>query len=190
MIGGLISRFHGGGFVGGFNKSIKNIIWALPFGVIAYYCTQSWLLCLLCFTLCLAGKATGHGGGMDLGFNSKEPNNGRKPEKLEYIILWAHPYLPRYVYDALLLAIVGFAAVSGLSLALLINGDAVNAAIIAVSGAAKALAYMIGWVIYPESEGEGHKDFNEATEIGEFLTGVFAYMGLGWLVVTSMIYTL
>ncbi len=167
-IGGVISRFHGGGFIGGFPKVIKNALWAAPFATVVYFSVVPLWVVLGAFVLCLAGKATGHGGGMDLGTNPKEPNNGRSIERLEYLVYWLYPYLPRYWYDTLCMAIYGLAATSGAVFAMLYAGRTTEAVIMTLAGLAKAPAYMIGRRI----------SVQYATEIGEFLTGVFAFVGL------------
>jgi hypothetical protein len=175
LLGGALSRWHGGGFVGGSPKMLKNFLWALPLAIGSYIATQSWMLSLIALVLCMFGKATGHGGGIDLGRNPKEPGAGRSPEKLEYLILWLHGRMPRYWYDALLLAIVGIAAVSGAILAMAFVNP-VAALFVAIGGAMKGLAYMIGWEFEKLLVTVEPDDFNEPTELGEFLAGFFAYL--------------
>lgn len=182
--GALISRWHGGGFGSG-SKVLKNIIWSLPFGLCSFYALSlntniftAIAVSALAWGLCLIGKASGHGGGMDLAHNSKEPGEGREPEKLEYLILWLHGKISQYKYDALLLVLCGLASVSGAMLVF----SYVNpwfGAIIALGGALKALAYSIGWFLADKTLLDTNpKDFDEATEIGEFLSGFFAYGSL------------
>jgi len=76
------------------------------------------------------------------------------------------------------LSVVGFAAVSGCAIVVgTINP--LYGLVIAIGGMCKFLAYGIGWGIYPNYTGKGIKNFNHSTEIGEFLTGVFAGLALG-----------
>lgn len=176
----FLSRWHGGGFISGSPKVLKNILWALPFSAIAFFAhtgTAAWVWAGIALALCIFGKATGHGGGMDLAHSDKEPGLGRTPEKLEYLILWAHGKIPQYWYDVILLAIVGFAAVSGGVLAVG-HVSTPAALVIALGGVLKAFAYMVGWKVHPKGTGSGWKELDEATEVGEALTGLFAYMGL------------
>ena len=188
-LGAFLSRWHGGGFGGG-SKVLKNIIWALPFGCASFYITAQnagvkigVIFGLSAFLLCLIGKATGHGGGMDLAHSLEEPGAGRRPEKLEYLILGLHGKMPQYWYDALLLMISGFAAVSG-AVFVFCYVNFWFGVIIALGGLSKALAYIIGWSLVDEDILDMDlKDFDEATEIGEFLTGFFAYGGLASAVV-------
>ena len=183
-VGALISRFHGGGFKGGVNKSLKNALWALPFSLCCYTAfylnnlsgALVWALIAISFFGCLL-KATGHGGGMDLGRSEKEPGNGRSLEKVEYLIHWLYPHLSRFWYDFLILVLAGIAAVLGGIIAFSYLNP-LYGIIIAIGGAMKGVAYAIGWKIYPEGSGPGIKHFNEATQIGEALTGFFAYGGL------------
>jgi len=180
-----MSRWHGGGFINGSPKALKTFLWSVPFAAAGVW-ASGWVMGLVALALCMAGKATGHGGGMDLAHSPKEPGAAREPEKLEYLILWAHPYIPRYLYDAILLALVGFAAVSGGAVAVGWT-DPLAGLLIAAGGLLKPVAYMVGWAVYPKGQGKGPPDLNEATEIGEFITGVFAYGGLGcaYLLMTS-----
>ncbi len=188
-LGGLglfLSRWHGGGFIGGSPKVLKNILWALPFAGVAYFAhtgSAAWIWAGVALALCLFGKATGHGGGMDLAHSPKEPggNPARSPEKLERLILWLYDDLPRYWYDALILVLVGLAAVSGAALAVGVVNSAAGL-VIALGGCLKAAAYMVGWAINdyaPQLLDDLPDDFDEATEIGEALTGFFAYLALG-----------
>lgn len=161
--GGLIARWHGGAWPG--PRGLKNAAWALPFGAgvaWGYWGINPWLAAfvgLSAFALCLAGKATGHGQYI----NYPKPVT---PEKLDFIVRWffgpdtfTNPYR-----DAFGLVAVGLAAVSGAVLALIpLNPPA--ALILTLGGGMKAPAYMIGWRLsdkYP-------------TEIGEVLTGAFAF---------------
>lgn len=196
--GGIISRIHGGGFGFHWPKTVKNLLWALPLAVVG--CTALYrvddfyplwyydhgrsvanAIMLLSFAFitatCLLGKATGHGGGMDLAHSDKEPGAGREPEKLEYMILWLHDKLPRFWYDALLLTIVGAAAVSGIAIILgMINVWA--GLIVLLGGALKSVAYILGWRFAVKMS----VDLDEPTEFGELLTGFAAY-GAGGIAV-------
>lgn len=178
-LGGLISRWHGGGFFKA-AKVLKNAVWSLPFTYVAFIAhTGYWAIAcaLLVFIASFAGKATGHGGGMDLGTNHKEPGAGRDPEKLEWFLVWAHDDLPRYWYDAALMTWIGFVGSLGAAIAIgVVNPWA--GVVIALGGAMKGLAYMIGWRLEGKLS-SFPKDLKEPTEIGEFLTGVFAFGSLG-----------
>lgn len=184
--GGILSRWHGGGFISGSPKVLKNALWAFPFAAVSFLAldhagVDGWPLyaaAAVSFALCLFGKATGHGGGMDLAHSPKEPGGtpSRNPEKLERLILWLHGKMPQYWYDFLLLVIIGLFSTSGAALALgYVNPLA--GLIVAAGGALKAVAYAIGWK-FDNMLGDFPKDFDEPTEIGEFLTGAFAFAGL------------
>ena len=170
-MGGLISRWHGGGFFE-CPKIFKTMIWACPFGAIVflyffrYGLASALVFGVIAFALSGFGKATGHGGGIDLGHNPEQPGSGRKPEKLEYLILWLHGNIPEYWYDLLLLSICGLAAVSGGLLVFFVNP--VAGSLFFIGGLMKGASYALGWSLYPE----------KATETGEFLTGIFAYAAL------------
>lgn len=189
LIGAALSRWHGGGFIGGSPKILKAFLWALPFagcagfahhsGSSVWWATALWCAGVLAWSMVF--KNTGHGGGMDLGHSEKEPGAGRTPEKLEYLILWLRKLFHgkhSYGYDLLLLTVIGLFSVAGAALAVgWVNPLA--GAIITLGGLGKPAGYAVGWRVYPEGQGNGWKELNEATEIGEALTGLFAYLALG-----------
>lgn len=173
---GLISRWHGGGFFKA-PKLIKNLAWGFPLGGYVWFQLSSplgfgWAVAsaLMVTLLCSLGKATGHGGGMDIGHSRKEPGQGRTLERLEFLIYWAHSHLPRWLYDAVLMSMTGLAAVLAAVLAITwINPQ--QAIFLVFAGLAKGPAYVLGWMIFPKGQGKGPKDLDEPSEIGEFLTG-------------------
>lgn len=176
IYGGLVSRWHGGwGFKA--SKTVKNLAWALPFGFVAashFTGIASIAAILIAATaLCLAGKATGHGGFMDLGTWPKP----REDERVEFVIKQLRGEVPEPFYDYLGLMIVGFLAVSGLFLALMLK-DPLCAALVAACGMAKGTAYAVGWMVRP-SNTFADGTAGAATTIGEVLTGVIAFLGLG-----------
>lgn len=156
LLGGLISRWHGGGFFPA-PKALKNVVWAGPFAAAAFLFTGNIPLSVLAFGLCLAGKAFGHGPFIDLG-----TWRGSKG----------------YWHDFAGLSLAGFLAVSGAVIAFGTVGF-IPALIITIGGLLKGAAYAIGWSIYPQGTGKGIPWLNEATAIGEFFTGVAAYAALG-----------
>lgn len=137
-------------------------------------------IALLPYTAAFLGKRTGHGGGMDLATNNKEPGQGREAERLEFLILPLHGKISQYWYDTLLLAITGIAVtlLAGILVMFVSFGCGL---LLAISGLSKAPAYMIGALIYPDRKGRGIPHLNEATAIGEFLTGFFAYGVLAFI---------
>lgn len=176
--GAFISRWHGGGFIQNSPKVLKNFLWALPFSVCAYFATTQWWVSLLVLAWSIVFKATGHGGAMDLGHSPKEPGAGRDPEKLEYLVLWLHGRIPTYWYDLLTLAIIGLFSVAGAAFAVGYT-NTLAGIIIALGGLGKPIGYAIGWQLNRAIEDFFSEDLNEATEIGEFLTGFLAYLCLG-----------
>lgn len=75
------------------------------------------------------------------------------------------------------LAVVGLFSTLGPAIALGVVNPW-SALPVVVGGIFKAVGYMIGWAIKPIAK-KGDGNFDEATEIGEFLTGIFAYAGFG-----------
>ncbi|PZQ44866.1 MAG: hypothetical protein DI551_09195 [Micavibrio aeruginosavorus] len=199
LLGGWLSRMCGGG-PPKLPWGLDQWIYALPYMLISIPATASMIIILYNadkaskgkyafvikppamiavapFVGAFLGKRTGHGGGMDLGTNAKEPGHGREPEALEFFILSIHGKIPQYWYDALLLAITGF-AVTLLTGVVICFVDVPAGLLIAFSGLLKAPAYMIGRKIYPEGNGKGIPYLNEATAIGEYLTGFFGWGAL------------
>jgi len=175
----FVSRWHGGGFFKA-PKIVKTLIWALPFGVSSFIISLGLGLKLAAvlgvssFILCALGKATSHGGFMDLGTWDKPREN----ERLELLIKPLKGKIPEYCYDALGLAVVGLASVSGGIIPLAIQNPFAGP-ILAIGGVSKALAYMIGWQFLPTQGENMPVDMDEHTEIGEILTGAFAGFTLG-----------
>ena len=101
-VGGFISRWHGGGFIKNSPKILKAFLWSVAFvapAVAAHWGKEWWVVAMIgaaVLAWSMVFKNTGHGGGMDLAHNTKEPGAGRDPEKLEYLILWFHGKLSRY----------------------------------------------------------------------------------------------
>ena len=185
----IVSRIHGGAVP--MPKVIKNLLWAVAFGYVTFEAYQAEYSNTLIPAIVAAivtaislMKATGHGQYMSLGTVWKPI----KPEKLDWVVrLWfgvdprtRNPLLePEDIYDRCLLglAVTGVAAVIGGVIALgYLNPIA--GLILAIGGALKAVSYTIGWYLYPSGKGKGLPQLNEATQVGEFLTGLFAGLGL------------
>ena len=192
LIGAVLSRWHGGGFIGGSPKFLKAFLWSVPFAALAafvHWDKSPWLLAGILLAV-LAGtmlfRNTGHGGGMDLAHSPKEPGAGRTPEKLEYLILPLHSRMSQYWYDFLLMAIIGLFGALPLAIALWPVNMMAALVLVAFGTAGKCVSYAIGWIIYDEVEEIFPKDLEEATAIGEFLYGFFAFIGLAiatWMVI-------
>jgi hypothetical protein len=159
LIGGLISRWHGGGFFPA-PKALKNVVWAAPFAVAAFLFTGNVPLSILALVLCIAGKAYRAWSLLILGTGGRIRKG--------------------YWHDfAGLTVSLRFLAVSGAVIAFGTDRIYRAALIITIGGLLKGAAYAIGWSIYPRGTGKGIPWLNEATAIGEFLTGVAAYAALG-----------
>jgi len=189
LIGGFLSRWHGGGFISGSPKLLKAFLWSAPFALVSGYALyaddRSWELTggLTALVLggCMLFKNTGHGGGMDLATSPKEPNGNpsREPEKLEYTILWLHGKMPQYWYDALLLCIIGTAS-TFIPAAVIGITDPLSGIVTLLGGMlGKPLGYMIGHALKDTGLIDDLPyDLNHATAIGELISGLGAYTGL------------
>lgn len=188
LAGGWLSRMAGGG-PPKLPWGLDQWLYGLPYALIALPVTAPFAafmglkeknskvaLCILLLPYigAVAGKRTGHGGGIDVGTWTAD----REDEKLEFIIKPLHGKIPEYWYDALLLGVTGIACTLIASVMVMFV-DVWGGLALMLSGSTKAPAYMIGWWIYPTGGGKGIPHLNEATAIGEFLTGFFAYAILG-----------
>lgn len=183
IYGGFISRWHGGGFFKA-PKWLKSFLWSVPFGIGTGFCFSFEFgpyiyipVGIVVAAAAWAGKVMGKGGGQDLAHSPEEPGAGRDLEGIEHIIFWLYPHLPRYWYDALLLTVNGFLAALIPSLAMGYL-DIISGLICFIGGFGVVLGYSIGWSIYPNFRGNGPKNFNEATQIGEAFGGLFSYVFL------------
>lgn len=174
------SRIHGG--LLHFNKTLKNALWALPFGIAAAVVFPLPYPAIVAGLLAFAGgflKGTANGGGNDLGTNPKEPNAGRDIQPIERLIYpWLFNLGNRYTYDAILMALTGLVAVIVPALVIGYHTP-IAGAVVAAGGLFKGFAYMIGWALFPEPADARN------TETGEFLTGLFAGACLGFAVMIA-----
>ena len=144
-----------------FPRPFNQIVFAAPYAIICYPVIGWW--CLVVLLLSTLGVLTGHGNFMDLGTWKKDDD---EDETLEFIIKPLKGRIPEYWYDAIGLAVTGI-AVS------LPAGIVLMNPLIALSGALKAPAYMIGWKMFYG---------DAATERGEWLTGFFLWGSLWTLI--------
>lgn len=138
-------------------------LYALPYGLL---CLPLGPWAILAYAGAFLGKRTGHGNFMDLGRWTKPA----KPERLEFLIDHLKVRLPAFWYDAAGLALTGIAVTIIPGIILAFHHPAAGA-ILALSGATKAPAYMIG---------------RGSTERGEFMTGILAAI---FLIITQIIKT-
>lgn len=186
LCGGWLSRMCGGG-PPKLPWGLDQWLYAIPYALIAMPVLlpfAAWVgisekhrkyvpaILLFPFAGAFAGKRTGHGNGIDVG---RMPRG--KDEALEFIIKPLHGKIPEYWYDVLLLSVTGL-AVPILAGAIVAFINPLAGLFLALSGLTKGPAYMIGYAIYPTGAGKGIPYLNEATAIGEFLTGFFGYGGL------------
>lgn len=182
--GAIISRWHGGGFksvISYSNKTVKNIIWALPFGIasgIALFTVLPWYWAALgglaAFGLCLAGKATGHGRVWNVFIPLKLTD---EPEALEWPIKWLIGRIPDTAYKMLAMGLIGFAAVSGAAIAFWYVNPLAGLFIAFGGFFGKVVGYMLGFA-RPDYWDDLPEDLDEPNEIGESFTGWTAYLYL------------
>lgn len=181
LYGAFISRWHGGGWNVKASKTLKNIIWAIPFGIVSFMALAlgtilpAWIVwtgTVLATALCAVGKATGHG----RVWNPFLPLNVLiDAEQLEILTFWLYGRISDFWYKTIAMGVIGFAAVSGAALAVGYVYPLWGLVIGLGGFIGKPLAYIIGRKYRPEWLA---KRF-EPTEVGELLTGFFAYLPLG-----------
>lgn len=140
--------------------------------------------------LCWVGKTTGHGLYMNLGtyyryagsekvdfllkpfFGVDIRTLDRTKNMMPFDIQAEQPYKKVLLRCVAGLAVVGFLAVSGVVIAFGYI-EPLAALPVAICGAMKGAAYMIGWQIADDEWAEP-----SPTNYGEFFTGLFAYAGI------------
>lgn len=160
---------------------------------------------VLCFVLCYLGKTTGHGQWflsravraispekLDFIvrlFWGQDPRTFGKYEKYFDRPTSVQPkaqlqtdmnrygMIKLYWRNVTGMSVVGLAAVFGAVVAGAFVSPILSL-VLAIGGIMKGASYMIGYAILGERGGDLSGDFDEATEIGELLTGFFAYAGL------------
>lgn len=137
-------------------RPFNQIAFALPYA--AACATISWWAAGVVLIATTLAVLSGHGGFMDLGTWTRP----RDDERLEFIIKPLRTKMSDYWYDALGLAITGLAVT-------IPAGIVLSNPFLALSGALKALAYMIGWKYF---------DASVATARGEFICGFFLWGAL------------
>jgi len=151
-----------------FPRPLPQITLALPYAILVSDYLNNYYVGAAVLVLTTLGWLTGHGAFIDLG----TWKNAVKPERLEFTITWLKSKLSPYWYDFVGLAVTGLAVTVP-------AGIATMNPVLALSGVLKAPAYAIGWFVStgkidPSSLDEIEERIgSRATEIGEFLTGLF-----------------
>ena len=178
VIGAFFSRMCGRKSV--IPLGLEQWLYALPY----LFVTQmpltavTGVACVAAYLSAVVGKRTGHGQYLDLGYGIRQPEENDEP--LDFIVRLFFGKDDGKMYWR---SVAGM-AVTGLSVTLLPGlcyGWMVNptgGAIIAISGATKGMAYMIGWALSRRGL------ILHATEMGEHLTGAF-----GWAIFSAIYFT-
>lgn len=173
ILGGLFFRARGGW--PSIPRPFEQMVFCLPVLAIAYCGLDGfylqYFLTFVVYALSVIAVLKGHGNNMDLGTWTKPADD----EWYEFTIKFLKPKLSAYWYDA-----VGL-AVSGLTYTLPLI---FISPLLALSGALKAPAYIMGWAMHPNgADGKikftaGKFTLKTATEWGEFFTGFFIWAAL------------
>ena len=187
LAGAVIYRWRGHASVYKkyFPRPANQIAFASAYAYIAYLETNLFIGCI-CLIVATLATLSGHG---NYFIGGKHPTP-YEPETTECVILWLKPHLPDYIYRNLGMAVTGLVVTIPCGIATLNP-------FIALSGALKAPAYMIGHYIHTHApmvnkiNGVGNpykgvrylpRHLDLSTEMGEFLTGLFLWGSL-WLLV-------
>jgi len=156
-------------------------LYAIPYGVVGFL-TGGYIWAAVAYATAFIGKRTGHGQYFDLGLNKIPP--GDNVEKVDFIVrlLYGKDEGGNFWRDLFGLTLTGVLVSIGAGVGLIFNSHYILGAVILLTGAAKGLAYVIG-----------HKLptipipwFDEATAVGELLTGLFAGLGLAFTIITLL----
>lgn len=179
LLGGIIWRVRGGLWSGLGSKEIWRAVFTLPFmyAVIFfshrhYHISEISLLMLIgicAFGVTFGAISTGYANFQDMG---TWKGTDHPPNWLEKIIFPLKPHMSKYWYDFLGMTLSGL-------IVTLPAGLATMNPVLALIGCFKSVAYATGWKIYPNGTGRGITGFNQATEIGEFLSGII-FWGAVW----------
>jgi hypothetical protein len=165
-IGALIFRMRGG-LGPKLPRPIEQLLFSLPYGGITYLVTENWYIAAVVLALTTITVLKGHGNNMDLGTWTEDAEHEWYEKYTGYHKL--DPQSPgttkEYWYD------VGGMAISGLTYTIPAGIATLNP-FIALSGALKAPAYIIGWWV-------------NGTELGEWLTGAFLWGSLATIAVVG-----
>jgi hypothetical protein len=153
-------------------------MWALPFGIstfliydVFFSLTTSLICGIMCVLTTMALKGTGHGQYFNLG-NYTVSND--KPEALDPLVeVLCGKETPdnKASRDFVGLTVVGVAAVLPMVIFLL-PVNLFLAIVLFLGGASKSFAYRLGWTLFNPNQ------FPSPTNVGEVLTGIFAFLGL------------
>lgn len=166
LVGGFISRIVGGGFPAKYLPIPAQWLFAVPY----FFIFDDIRYCLFAFIVAGITKRLGHGQYIGLSFVPRPPK--KNDEKLDIFVkpFFGEDNGGNYWRCVWGLAVTGLVMTLPIGIAYAIQENALIGLIFGVSGALKALAYMIGWELFNEK-----KTKFEPTVIGEFLTGVFSY---------------
>jgi len=169
IVGAVIYRIRGG-LVPAFPRPMDQLLFALPYGAIAYKASnRNKIVFGIVMVLTMAACATGHGAYMDLGRWTQAVS----PESLDFIVSWffGADNFHNFWRDGFGLALTGLVVTLPAGLFLLYNAVfefkysylkpklLIPSIALTLSGALKFPAYYIGWELFGGTEG------------GEFLTG-------------------
>lgn len=163
LLMGFISRVIGapkGAIIEESLNPFKDILYALPYAFLAVlpfkgYEEPLWVILgtlLGAFGIALYGKRMSHGSGIDMG-----------------------TFGGTYWGDFLLLTWTGIVVTLGTFMSLLLTGYPLVALGVLLGGSLKGVAYAQGWFLEGFLKGQPFGEhLDEPTEMGEFLTGVYA----------------
>lgn len=178
IIGAFLSRMCGRKSV--IPLGLEQFFYAMPYLFVATMplTLVTGAACVASYLSAVMGKRTGHGQYLDLGYGIRQPEEN--DEKLDFIVrlFFGKDDGGMYWRSVAGMAVTGLAVtlLPGVCYGFMVNP--LGGAVIAVSGASKGMAYMIGWALSRKGL------ILHATEMGEHLTGAFGWgaMAAVWLI--------
>lgn len=189
-LGGVLSRYHGGGIFRTMGKVWKGLLWSAPFGIVTGF-VASWWAALPVWILTAAAKNTGHGQYFSLATVWKYI----EPERIDPIVQLVFgpdercdPSMkdvkPQYhnepidtkLYWRCVFGLAVKGVLTALPAALCLGWVFVPSGLITLlGGALLPVGYMIGWALFP---GNLFKDgtVGKATATGEVIGGTLAFL--------------
>lgn len=201
-VGGALSRMAGGGLFK-LPLGLDQWLYALPYAAVYFVLPDGWqwywaaLGALLSYAGAFLGKRTGHGQYIHLKWGKLNP---AEFERLDFIVklVFGPDKGGQYWRSVFGLAVTGLACTLLAGVCFAVSGAWAGAALVWAGGAAKGLAYMMGWAVYaiavklglikdryaPDSGWQPGmpktplETFFTPTAWGETLTGVFGWGSL------------
>lgn len=181
ILGGVFYRFRGGW--PDIPRPLEQMAFCSIFAFMLIIAGLPYIHAFVAYSLAVVATLKGHGNNMDLGHAPDSDD-----EWYEFLIKGYEGKLGTYWYEVLGLCISGLSSTGAVGLALSFYSPFYGL-IVGLSGALKAVAYMIGWALHPKYDNGrikfsiGKFTVKSATEWGEFLFGFGVWAVAGYTLI-------